>query len=83
MWVFPYVSFDAVRIKLLQFVYIFPEPNTYIVWGADSDFGDKDGRQGWVAYRDGKLVIPGERLPARITMADAFNIYKNVKDYVR
>ena len=57
--------------------------NTYIVWGADSDFGDKDGRQGWVAYRDGKLVIPGERLPARITMADAFNIYKNVTDYVR
>ena len=51
--------------------------NRFVTWGADSDFGEKEGRQGWVGYQNGRLVIPSEKLPARITMADAYRIYTN------
>ena len=56
--------------------------NEYTVWGEDHDFGDKEGRRGWVGYRDGKRIITKEKIPAKITPADAYIIYKNAHRYV-
>ena len=48
--------------------------NRYVVWGEDYDFGDRAGRHGWVAYREGRLLLPEDALPASLTMADAYRI---------
>ena len=57
--------------------------NRFVTWGSDYDFGEKNGEKGWVAYRGGKIVIPSEKLPARITMADAYGIYRSPSQYVK
>ena len=49
--------------------------NRYVVFGANYDFGERDGKQGWVAYQNGNQVLSETDFPARITMADAFEIY--------
>ena len=49
--------------------------NIYNVWGSDYDFGEKEGKPGWVAYRNGVRVLSPEELPASMTAADAFKIY--------
>ena len=51
--------------------------NRYVVFGADYDFGERDSKNGWVAYRNGELVLKEWQIAPRITMADAFNIYVN------
>ncbi len=49
--------------------------NRHVVFGADYDFGEREGRRGWVAYRAGRCVLTEQDLPARLTMADAYGIY--------
>ena len=49
--------------------------NRFVVYGANYDFGERDGKQGWVAYQNGRQVLSETDFPARITMSDAFNIY--------
>ena len=49
--------------------------NRYVVFGADHDFGEREDKQGWVAYQNGRLVLPEDVLPARITMPDAYRIF--------
>lgn len=49
--------------------------NIYEVWGADYDFGEKSGKHGWVAYRNGTRVLGPDDIPANITPADAYRIY--------
>ena len=51
--------------------------NRYVVYGASYDFGDRDGRHGWVGYRNGKPVLTEDALPAVITMRDAYTAYLN------
>ncbi len=46
--------------------------NRYTVWGEDYDFGDREGRRGWVAYRAGQILLPTDALPAVITMQSAY-----------
>lgn len=49
--------------------------NRFVVFGADREFGDREGRQGWVAYRGGRLVLAEGVIPTNITMADAYRIF--------
>ena len=49
--------------------------NRYEVWGADHDFGEKDGKCGWVGYQNGKLVLTENDFPPCITMADGYRIF--------
>jgi hypothetical protein len=49
--------------------------NEFVTWGSDYDFGEKDGKRGWAAYRNGARVLRPDDLPPRITMADAYRIY--------
>lgn len=49
--------------------------NRYDVFGADYDFGEKDGKNGWVGYQNGKLVLSEQDFPPRITMADGYRIF--------
>lgn len=49
--------------------------NRHVVFGADYDFGEREGRPGWVGYRAGRCVLSEDRMPARLTMADAYRIY--------
>ena len=53
--------------------------NKYVVWGSWYDFGEKEGKPGWIAYQDGARVLTEDEIPARITMADAYRIYKDFK----
>ena len=48
--------------------------NRHVVWGADYDFGTKDGARGWVAYRNGEMILDENDIPEKLTMADAYNI---------
>ena len=49
--------------------------NRHVVWGADYDFGEKNGLCGWVAYRDGRLLLDENAFPPNITMADAYRCF--------
>ena len=51
--------------------------NRYEVFGADYDFGEKDGKHGWVGFQNGNLVLSENDFPSRITMADGYAIYLN------
>ena len=53
--------------------------NKFVVYGGYIDFGDKDKRNGWVAYQNGKLVITEEKIPPLITMQDAYRIFINYR----
>ena len=53
--------------------------NKYVVYGANYDFGEQYGKRGWVAYQNGRQVLNEQDIPARITMADAFQIFLNFK----
>ena len=53
--------------------------NRYDVYGGYIDFGDKNNRNGWVAYQNGKIVIKENEIPAKITMQDAFKISINYR----
>lgn len=48
--------------------------NRHVVWGEDYDFGEKTGKRGWVAYRDGRILLTPEDIPAAITMKDAYEL---------
>lgn len=49
--------------------------NRYVTWGSHHDFGERNGKKGWVAYQNGELVLREEDIPAAITMADAYRIF--------
>ncbi len=49
--------------------------NRYNVFGADFDFGEQSGKQGWVGYQNGVLVLTENDFPATITFEDAYRIY--------
>ena len=51
--------------------------NRHVVYGANYDFGEKNGKLGWVAYRNGNLVLTEDKFPAYITMADGYNTFLN------
>ena len=53
--------------------------NRYDVYGGYIEFGDKNNRNGWVAYQNGKIVIKENEIPAKITMQDAFKIFLNYR----
>ena len=53
--------------------------NRFDTYGACYDFGERYGKLGWVAYQNGKLVITEDKIPARITMADGYNIFLNYR----
>ena len=36
---------------------------------------EKNGKKGWVAYRNGELLLREEDFPAAITTADAYRIF--------
>ena len=55
--------------------------NRFVVFGSDYDFGEKNRKLGWVAYQNGRLIIPEDRFPPTITMADAY--YKFCDCYYR
>ena len=50
--------------------------NRYRVFGSCYDFGEEGGKQGWIGYRNGKAVLFEKDLPANITMADGYKIYR-------
>ena len=45
-----------------------------VVWGADTEFGAKDGACAWVAYRNGEILRHPHELPALLTMGDGYRI---------
>lgn len=49
--------------------------NRFATWGSHHDFGEKNGKKGWVAYRNGEQVLTEEDFPAAITTADAYGIF--------
>ena len=53
--------------------------NRYVVFGADYDFGERNGKHGWVAYQNGRQVLTETDFPARITMSDAFERFIQFK----
>ena len=57
--------------------------NRYDTWGSCFDFGEKNGKKGWVAYRNGELLLTEEDFPAAITMADAYRIFTEHCSFLR
>ncbi len=54
--------------------------NRYEVWGASHDFGEKNGKSGWIAYQNGVQVLGENDIPASITMADAFEVWMKFRN---
>ena len=49
--------------------------NRYTIIGTSYHYRAKNGLQGWVAYRNGRVVIPEEYFPVRITMKDIYDAF--------
>ena len=54
--------------------------NRYTITGTSSYYRAKNGLQGWVAYQNGRVVIPEVALPARITMKDIWGAYLKYRE---
>lgn len=52
--------------------------NKYTVSGSDDDFGAYNDEKGWVVYRNGVIIRDSASIPARITMEEAYEIYKEL-----
>ena len=49
--------------------------NRYTIIGTSYHYRAKNGKQGWVAYQNGRVVISEEHFPARITMQDVYDVF--------
>lgn len=52
--------------------------NKYTVSGASTKFKASNGKKGWVAYKNGKIVRDVDKIPAELTMKKAYEIYKEL-----
>ncbi|MBQ4061220.1 MAG: hypothetical protein IJD46_04250, partial [Bacilli bacterium] len=53
--------------------------NKYDVYGGYIDFGERFDKNGWVGYQNGMLVLDETKIPARITMQEAYRIFLNFR----
>ena len=56
--------------------------NRYVITGTNSYYRSKNDLQGWVAYQNGKVVIPESAFPAKITMKDIRSIVEKYRSGV-